>query len=55
MTPNVILHGNNPKSVNVYLAVVHGEGDGQDILGVANEAAGGGASVQVPQAQGAVP
>ncbi len=37
------------------LTVVDREGDGQDILGVAIELAGGAASVQVPQAQGAVP
>lgn len=38
-----------------HLAVVDREGDGQHILGVAHKAAGGGAGVQVPQAQGAVP
>ena len=39
-----------------HLAVVHGEGNAQHILGVANEAAGGGAGdVEVPQAEGAVP
>jgi hypothetical protein len=37
------------------LAVVCGEGDGQDVLGVAQEAAGGGAGVDVPEAEGAVP
>ena len=38
-----------------YLAVVNGEGNGQHILGVANETAGGVAGVEVPQAQGSVP
>ncbi len=37
------------------LAVVYGEGNGQDVLGVANEAAGGVAAVQVPQPQRRVP
>jgi hypothetical protein len=37
------------------LAVVHGEGHGEDILGVADEAAGGGTGVEVPEAEGAVP
>lgn len=38
-----------------HLAVVHRESDGKDVLGVANEAAGGGAGVKVPQAEGPVP
>lgn len=37
------------------LPVVDGERDGQDILCVSQEAARGGASGQVPQAQRAVP
>merc|ERR1719201_1800097 len=37
------------------LTVVSGEGDGEDILIVSDEAAGGQASVEVPQAEGAVP
>lgn len=41
--------------MKVYLAVVNGESDGEHVLGVAHEAAGGGAGVQVPQPQGAVP
>ena len=32
-----------------------GESHGKDVLGVANEAAGGGAVVEVPQAEGAIP
>lgn len=37
------------------LAVVDGEGNGQHILSVTDEASGGGASVQVPEAKGTVP
>ena len=37
------------------LAVVGGEGDGEDIAGVANKAAGGGASGKLPEAEGLVP
>jgi len=37
------------------LAVVAGEGDGEDILSVANEAASGDTSVQIPQAKRSVP
>ena len=37
------------------LAVVGGKGDGENVLGVANEAAGGVARGQVPQTEGAVP
>ncbi len=37
------------------LTIVHREGDGQDILGVTIELAGGAAGVQVPQAEGTVP
>lgn len=37
------------------LAVVEGEGDGENILLVANKAAGGGAGVDVPETEGTVP
>ena len=37
------------------LAVVHGEGDREDVLGVADEAAGGAAGVDLPEAKGTVP
>ena len=37
------------------LSVVGREGDGEDVLGVANEATGGKASVEVPKTQGLVP
>ena len=37
------------------LAVVHGESDGEDVLAVAHEPAGGGTRVEVPEAKGAVP
>ena len=37
------------------LAVIDGEGDGEDVLGVADEAAGGGAGSEVPEAELAVP
>jgi hypothetical protein len=37
------------------LTIVDGESDGQDILGVAVKLAGGATSVQVPQAEGAIP
>lgn len=37
------------------LAVVGGEGDGEDVVGVANEPAGGGAGRKLPEAQGLVP
>lgn len=38
-----------------HLTVVHGERNAEHILGVANEAAGGGSGVQVPQTEGTVP
>ena len=37
------------------LAVVGGEGDGQDVVGVADEAAGGGAGGELPEAESLVP
>lgn len=37
------------------LSVVGGEGDGEDVVGVANEAAGGGAGSELPQAESLVP
>jgi hypothetical protein len=37
------------------VTVVGGESDGEDVTGVADEAAGGGAGVQVPQAQSTIP
>ena len=37
------------------LAVVEGEGDGEDILRVANKALGGGAGGKVPETKGAIP
>lgn len=37
------------------LTVVDREGDGEDVLGVADEAAGGGAGAEVPEAELAVP
>jgi hypothetical protein len=37
------------------LAIVRAEGDGEDVRGVAHEAAGGEAGVEVPQAEGVVP
>jgi len=37
------------------LAVVGGERDGEDIVGVANETAGGGASGELPKAESLVP
>lgn len=37
------------------LSVVGGEGDGEDVVGVADESAGGGASGKLPQAKGLVP
>ena len=37
------------------LSVVRGEGDGEDVVGVANEAAGGRAGRELPQAEGLVP
>lgn len=37
------------------LTVVGGEGDGQDVVGVADEAAGGGAGGELPEPQGLVP
>nr|GMC49608.1 Zinc finger, CCHC-type [Ipomoea batatas] len=37
------------------LAVIDGEGDGEDVLGVADEAAGGGAGLKVPEAELGVP
>jgi len=38
-----------------HLAVVAGEGDGENVLGVTNEAAGGGPSGEVPEAELAIP
>ena len=37
------------------LAVVGGEGDGEDVVGVADEAAGGDTGGELPQAQGLIP
>lgn len=37
------------------LAVVRGEGDGEDVVGVADEATGGGAAGELPETQGLVP
>ena len=37
------------------LAVVGGEGDGQDVVGVADKAAGGRTGGQLPEAEGLVP
>jgi hypothetical protein len=37
------------------LAVVGGEGDGQNVVGVADEAAGGGTGGELPEAEGLVP
>lgn len=37
------------------LSVVGGEGDGQDVVGVADEAAGGGAGGKLPEAESLVP
>lgn len=37
------------------LPVVGGEGDGENIVGVADEATGGGAGGQLPEAEGLVP
>tara|TARA_R110002003_G_scaffold25_10_gene1213 strand:- start:8055 stop:8258 length:204 start_codon:yes stop_codon:yes gene_type:complete len=37
------------------LAVVGGEGDGEDVVGVANEAAGGDTGGELPQAERLVP
>lgn len=37
------------------LAVVGGEGDGEDVVGVADESAGGGTGCELPEAQGLVP
>lgn len=37
------------------LAVVGGEGDGQDVVGVADETAGGGTSGELPEAERLVP
>lgn len=37
------------------LAVVGGEGDGEDVVGVADEAAGGDTSGELPEAEGLVP
>ena len=37
------------------LAVVGGEGDRQNVVGVADEAAGGGTSGELPEAEGLVP
>jgi hypothetical protein len=37
------------------LAVVGGEGDGQDVVGVADKAAGGDTGGELPQAQGLIP
>ena len=38
-----------------YLSVVGGEGDGEDIVGVADEATGCFASVEVPETESLVP
>lgn len=38
-----------------YLSIVNGKGNRQDILGVADEAAGGDAGAEVPKAEGAIP
>jgi hypothetical protein len=37
------------------LAVVGGEGDGEDVVGVADEAAGGNTGGELPEAEGLVP
>ena len=37
------------------LTVVGGEGDGENVVGVANEAAGGGAGGELPETEGLVP
>lgn len=37
------------------LTVVGREGDGEDVVGVADEAAGGGAGSQLPETQGLIP
>ena len=37
------------------LTVVGGEGDGEDVVGVADKATDGGPSVEVPESQGLVP
>lgn len=37
------------------LTVVGGEGDGEDVVGVADEAAGGYTSGELPEAEGLVP
>lgn len=37
------------------LTVVGGEGDGEDVVGVSDEAAGGGAGGELPESQGLVP
>jgi hypothetical protein len=37
------------------LSVVGGEGDGEDVVGVADESAGGGAGGKLPQSEGLVP
>lgn len=37
------------------LSVVGGEGDGENIVGVADESSGGGASGELPQTEGLVP
>lgn len=37
------------------MAVVGGEGDGEDIIGVANESASGGTGGELPEAEGLVP
>jgi hypothetical protein len=38
-----------------YLSVVGREGDGEDVVGVADEATGGFASVEIPETEGLVP
>ena len=38
-----------------YLSVVGGEGNGQNIVGVANKASGGGTGGKLPETQGLVP
>lgn len=37
------------------LTVVNGKGHGENIIGMANKATSGGASVEIPQAKGLVP
>jgi len=37
------------------LAVVRGEGDGENILGMSNKSSGGSSKVEIPQSQGSIP